>query len=192
MFLLDLFEDDLTTLDQLLSDFESDTVEYKTPKVHKDTHQYKAYRPRNIKGVDHSGNWPQYIRSEKHLRSVLNEVYGSPQLTLEKCIKLFTDHYYKIDEMIVVDLPVKQLEKFKEYDRELVNDWTGKMTKEEHAELMKDIQQNGIQNYGTLSIYEKGGAQYSALLDEGNHRLGIALTLGIPVMPIKFNYGVRK
>jgi len=193
MFLNDLFEDDDDILSDLISSFKD--VGNQTPRpapkrIEDPGSQSTAYRPRKIKGVDHSGSFSQWIRSEKELRGLLNKYFGSPRLTLDNCIRLYTEHNYRIDDSMTLIFPIRQIDQYKEYDRDLVNDYTGKMTADEFEELKKDIQQTGIRDYGVLNVYRLGGAKYSAILGEGNHRLNIAKQLGIPVMPLKFYYGI--
>ena len=62
------------------------------------------------------------------------------------------------------------------------------MTQEEYAELVKDVATNGIQQPGILDIYNLKDGNYEVQLGEGNHRLKIALQLGIEKFPLSFSY----
>jgi len=182
MFLADLFEDDADLIATITKQISATGKRLSLKE--------SALPLRSFPGTDHRGSFAKYIRSTASLSEILAERFGSPSLILDNCIRLYTEYNYKIVDSITVEFPVDQIYKYREYDRKVVNNFTGKMTGEEYAELRSDIEQNGIMNYGVLNIYSKGRADYGVVLGEGNHRLRIAMELGIPVMPLKFYYGI--
>ena len=86
-------------------------------------------------------------------------------------------------------LPISELWTIREYDREMVDGYTGKNSAEEMKELKIDIKKNGIKQHGYISIDRRKNGDVEVLLGEGNHRLQIAKQLGIKEMPIMFTYG---
>lgn len=175
---------DILPLSQLLSDFKTDAPY--TPTLKK-APASKARAPIKIKGVDHN-SFAQWIRSAETLRKVLQEKFGSPKITLENCIWLYTEYNIKIDDFVVLWFPTADVMSFREYDRDIEDGWTGKMSQEEYTDLMQDIQRNGIKNPGILEISNHHGGMYDVKLGEGNHRLRIAGELGLDKFPLSFSY----
>jgi hypothetical protein len=80
----------------------------------------------------------------------------------------------------VFDVPVDFMWKYREFDRcGEDNIWGSKYI----DELSEDIEKNGIKNPITLQIDGNKG-----LIVEGNHRLCIAIKLGIETIPVKILY----
>jgi len=183
----ELLEGDV--LDQLLNDFESDHTEhYMEPETtYAEPGSHTSYRPQRVQGNDQTG-FSQWINSKEEVRQNLQSKLGTPKITLDGCIKLYTDHNIKIDDPVVLWFPTADVAKYKEYDRNMENGWTGKMDQEEYDGLMQDIKANGIKNPGILDITNNGGAEYSVILGEGNHRLKIATELGQELFPLSFYY----
>lgn len=148
----------------------------------------KARPPVKVQGVEHD-SFSDWLRSVEQVRQACQDKLGTPKLTLENCIKLYTEHNLKIDDYVVIHFPTNSVYPFREYDRELdSSDWTGKLTKEEYIELKKSIQEEGIQNPGILEISNFKDGTYEVLLGEGNHRLKAAVALGINAFPLSFYY----
>jgi hypothetical protein len=148
----------------------------------------KAREPVKVKGVEHD-SFSQWIRSKDQVRHALQDKLGTTKASLENCIKLYTEHNIKIDDFVVLQFPTQDVYPFREYDRAIDDkDWTGKMTKDEYEELMQSIQNEGISNPGIIEISNFKDGNYEVILGEGNHRLKIAMELGIKLFPISFYY----
>lgn len=182
-------QEELTSdiLDQLLADFKDvgDNVT-PTPKATKPS-SHTGYRPKRLHGEDHDG-FAQWLRSKEQVRKAINEYYGAPRITLTRCIQLYTLHNIKIDDPVILQFSVKEIKPYREYDRDMQNGWTGKLTQAEYDELSADIKANGITTPVVLVISSEGGAEYTAHLGEGNHRLRIAGELGQELLPLTFSY----
>jgi ParB-like chromosome segregation protein Spo0J len=76
-------------------------------------------------------------------------------------------------------VPVEEIEKYKEFDRETEKKWGSKDNTLE--ELVDDIRENGIKTPITLQIDRDG----NALIVEGNTRLAAAKKLGIKNIPVR-------
>jgi len=175
-------------IDQLLKDFKGvgdDSTSI--PKATIKPSAHKSYRPKRVQGVDHN-SFAQWLRSKEDVRSALQEKLGTPKITLDNCIKLYADYNIKIDDYVVLWFPTGDVKKYREYDRDMQNGWTGKMTQDEYDDLASDIAGNGIKEPGLLIISADGGADYSAYLGEGNHRLRIAEELEHELFSLTFSY----
>ena len=177
-------------LDDILADFPQfrkdlpDTSPRKYPKPQPS----RARQPVKVKGVKHE-SFSQWLRSVEQVRQALQEKLGTPKMSLENCIKLYTEHNIKIDDFVVIEFPPQDVYPFREYDRDIDDKgWTGKMMQDEYTELMKSIQQNGIQQPGSLEISNFKDGNYEVLLGEGNHRLKVAMELGLKRYPLTFYY----
>lgn len=182
-------QEELSTdiIDQLLADFKGvDDSENTVPNATKPT-SHTGWMPKRLWGVDHDG-FSQWLRSKEQVRKALQEVNGNPKITLTRCIQLYTHYNMKIDEPVTMYFPLKDVHPYREYDRDMQNGWTGKLTQGEYDELGADIEKNGIKEPGILHISAEGGANYTAYLGEGNHRLRIAGELGQEMFPLRFWY----
>lgn len=182
-------QEELSTdiLDQLLADFKgSEEHETLIPKATKPT-SHTGYMPKRLHGIDHDG-FSQWLRSKEQVRKALQDQFGKPSITLTRCIQLYTMYNMKIDEPVTLYFPLKDVKKYREYDRDMQNGWTGKLTQAEYDELGADIEKNGIHTPGVLIISVVSGADYAAYLGEGNHRLRIAEELGQELFPLNFSY----
>ena len=83
--------------------------------------------------------------------------------------------------MKIYDIPVDFMWKYREFDRCGDDNLYGKDYIER---LTKDIEENGIKNPITLQIDNGKG-----LIVEGNHRLCIAIKLGLKTIPVKVDLG---
>lgn len=154
----------------------------------------KQRNPHYVKGKKHE-NFAQYIRSEIDLQLDLKKAFGTSKVTLERIIKLFTEHNLKIVDGITVHVNPKDVLRFKEYSRHFDDKgWTGKMTKAEYEKLKADIAKNGIREPARLTITHGPHEDYHIMLGEGNHRLRIAAELGMTEFPIRliYNYTSEK
>ena len=139
-----------------------------------------------IQGIDHN-SFAKWLRSKEEVRKAIQQNLETPKLTLKNCIALFTEYNIKIDDFVVLHFPIDTIYPYREYDREMKDGWTGKMSTEEYTELMKDVNKNGIKEPGLMHVRGKG-ADYEVQLGEGNHRLRVAQKLQIETMPITFSY----
>lgn len=84
-----------------------------------------------------------------------------------------------IDRQKITDVKVKDLIKFKEFERGVRTNPTSYQ-----EELIKDISNNGIINPIILTYNPNTGVAY---ISEGNHRLEAAQLLGLEKVPIRIN-----
>ena len=82
--------------------------------------------------------------------------------------------------MNIFDVPVEFMWKYREFDRCGDDNLYGD---DYINELTKDIQQNGIKK--PIHLYVDTGR---ALIVEGNHRLCIAIKLGLKTIPVQVSY----
>ncbi len=83
--------------------------------------------------------------------------------------------------MMIYDVPVDFMWQYREFDRCGDDNLYGN---EYIEKLTADIKENGIKRPITLKV--DGG---NALVEEGNHRLCIAIKLGLKTIPVQVNYG---
>lgn len=183
-------------IDDILADFPQFRKTGDAPSQPKFTPQPSSARPPiKIQGVEHE-DFSQWLRSISQVRQALQDTMGSPKLSLSNCIKLYTEHNFKIDDYVKIHFPTTAVYPYREYDRDMQparpdrggTGWTGKMTSEEYTDLMKNIEKRGIEFPGLLEIGNGEGGNYKAILGEGNHRLRIALALNIDSYPLTFGY----
>ena len=175
-------------VDDILADFPQFRKERDIKAQPKFTPQpSKARDPVKVQGVEHE-TFSDWLRSVEQVRQACQDKLGTPKLTLENCIKLYTEHNLKIDDFVVIHFKTNTVYPFREYDRDLEDGWTGKLTSEEYKELMKSIQQEGINNPGIIEISNFKDGNYEVILGEGNHRLKAAIALGIDAFPVSFYY----
>lgn len=176
-------------IDDILADFPQFKSRGVDPQPKFTPAPSKARDPIKIQGAEHE-TFSQWLRSVEQVRQACQEKLGSPKLSLQNCIKLYTEHNLKIDDFVVIHFPTSSVYNYREYDRDLDDDgWTGKMTSEEYTTLMKSIQREGISNPGILEIVNRKGGDYEVILGEGNHRLKAAVALQINSFPLTFSYG---
>ena len=167
-------------LDDLVGEF-GDFKETKKPKTIKSNYKpKKAYKPRVTIGVADvpRGDW---IRSERELKKLLNG-----KITLDGIVKLFAKENLKVSDSFIVNLDVKEINKVREYDRDLDSGFTGKSSESEMIELENSIKQYGIKDYAVITMKRYKNGNVGVLLGEVNHRLNIAKKLKLKTMPIKF------
>jgi hypothetical protein len=87
-------------------------------------------------------------------------------------------------------IPTSELSKMREYDRNILPKWPGRM-----GEVTKMIENRGIIADApiimSLGAREQGAETAKALLGEGNHRVTAAQNLGFPAVPARiFNSGL--
>lgn len=99
--------------------------------------------------------------------------------------KYFLNNYKKGVELV----PIRQIEKFAEFDREKQNKW-GK--KDNSIDVLEEeIKQEGIRTPIQLEIgYESGN--YYGLITEGNTRIAVAKRLGLEYIPVRVVKRSRK
>lgn len=183
-------------IDDILADFDLDkeTHDHTVAKCKDDsyskvcknveTYQSKAYPPRVIKGTSDK-MYPDYVRSEAELKAAIKEKLGSTELSVKNIALLYANHDIVPDDSFIVNLRVDDLFEYREYDRDIEHDFTGKMTSQEFAELKRSIEEHGIKHHGILRMV-KEDTDVEVILGEGNHRLKIARELGIETMPVGF------
>lgn len=145
-----------------------------------------AREPIKIQGIDHN-TFAQWLRSKEQVRHAIQKHLETPKMSLKNCIALYTEYNIKIDDFVTLNFPVKSVLPYREYDRDMKNGYTGKMSQNEYTNLMKDISKHGVKEPGILDI-SVNGADYQIQLGEGNHRLRIAEKLGIEKFPLTFSY----
>ena len=139
-----------------------------------------------VKGVSPE-HFAQYVRSKSELIDVLKDKYGKG--SIDHIVRLFAEHNILVADNVEINAPVNELYKYREYDRDMVNGWTGKATQEEYDDLKQQIAAEGIKQAATLDMtrnHDNGNVEVK--LGEGNHRLKIARELGIDTMPLRFYY----
>jgi hypothetical protein len=147
---------------------------------------FEAGRRTTIKGSSDMGSYPVYIRSIAKLKEALKEKYGNPKITLDNIIKLYAEFDMKLtDNLLEFDFPVKDLDRYKEFDRGT----TSNLSDEDMESLKADIKKNGITDYGVFEMRKKRNGDVIAFLGEGNHRLHIAKQLNIRSMKVRLYYG---
>jgi len=179
-------------LDDILADFEpvskaeidkvmkkSDAVlaKYAKPKS-----PYKRYKPRKYSGQKQEG-FSTYVRSQGELKKAIGG-----KVTLDSIIKIFANDNVKVADNFQPMISISELWEIREYDRKMIDGFTGKNTESEMKQLKADIKKNGIKEHGYVSIDRRKNGDVEVLLGEGNHRLGIAKEVGIKEMPIMFSY----
>lgn len=146
----------------------------------------KTYKARKIRGKKVKG-FADYLRTESEVKKVMKEKLGTSKITLDNVIKLFGDFKIKLDERVVLDYDIKEIDKYKEYDR--TRQGGGKNTPEEWDELEASIRKKGIKQHGILNIdRDNNSGSMEVILGEGNHRLAIAKMAKIKKMPLRISY----
>jgi len=162
-------------LDDLVGEF-PDTEEPERPPTAKTTPR-KRYPPRIVhKGTPPEG-YKEYIRHAE-----------SDTMRLQTVVDMFTKANKAFADNVTINVPVKDLHNIREYDREMIDGFTGKNTAEEMAEMEADIKKNGITSAGVVTLNRDKNGTVTAIMGEGNHRLSIAKKLNIPVMPVRIYY----
>jgi hypothetical protein len=156
-----------------------------------DASKYKAYKPRVFKGVKPT-DFSKYIRSLSELRSISKELLGRSEVTLQCIIDLFAIHNYKLADNFTPVLKIADLWKIREYDRDLIDGYTGKNSTKEMEDLKTEFKKHGIMVNGWVRIDRRKNGDVEVLLTEGNHRVKIARELGIKEMPIMFTYSNKR
>ncbi len=129
-----------------------------------------------------------YVRGMEDLKETLQEKFGNSEITVENIANLFALYNIIIVDSIALELDVNDLKQYMEWSRDLVDDWSGKMTTTEFNKLKSDIQQNGIKNYGVLDLRRLSNGDIEVYLGEGNHRMKVALNIGIEKFPVRLYY----
>jgi hypothetical protein len=62
------------------------------------------------------------------------------------------------------------------------------MSSEEFAALKSDIEKNGIKQRGVLDLARQENGDVLAYLGEGNHRMKVAISLGMKKFPVALGY----
>ena len=175
-------------IDDLLGDF--DDVGSDTKSIQKTSgsiYTGKKHKPRSVKGKKPT-DFFDYITSEKELKSLFISKLGTKNITLKGIITLFAVYNMGLRDNITINLPVSEISTVREYDRTIIDGWTGKQSSNDFALLKADIKKNGMKNYGIVDMTRKSGGDIDVILGEGNHRLAIAKELKLKTMPIRFYY----
>jgi len=128
---------------------------------------------------------PYCIESKYELYNVLKDVYGN--ISTDNIIDLYINHDMIVSESIVIDLPINEIFKYREYDRSR-SIYCSKRTPLQFDELYEDIKLNGIKQGGRIRVERINSNKVEVILGEGNHRLSIANQLKLNTMPIVFRY----
>lgn len=149
----------------------------------KDTPKRRRYQPRKFSGTKPESSYPDWVRSESNTKALLDN-----KITLKGVIDLFAHKNIAVSDSVTLDIPVSELYKIREYDRNIKDNSTGTNTKEEYKELLKSIKRTGIQESGVVTIERLRNGNVTAILGEGNHRLRIAKLLKLKTIPIRFKF----
>lgn len=145
------------------------------------------FETRRIRGKVPEG-FVEYLRSPQQVREALLEHYPN-SASFENIVRLFAEHNIAIADNVVLKISPQSLIAFREYSRNSKEGWTGKMYDHEFEQLKADIKENGIKEPGIFYMHRnREDGSVKAYLGEGNHRLRIALELGIVSFPIRFSY----
>lgn len=141
-----------------------------------------------VKGVDTDGYiYPELIYSAQELKKLLKEHYKKSDVTIMNVAKLYAEHNYKLrDNILEFDFPVKELGKYKEWERSPTRN---NYTTFQWEDMVEDIKKNGIHDFGIIGLYKKKNGDVIIRMDEGNHRLAIAEIVGIKKMTMAFHFG---
>lgn len=128
----------------------------------------------------------EYMRSEQDLKKVIKEKYPTSKVTIQRIAELATNYKLMLADNIVIDFKSKDVWPWREYTRDLQGNGDGNTPKQMDA-LRASIKKEGIRDPLMLHIsrMDKGVNVY---LGEGNHRIGLALELGIRTVPVRFYY----
>ena len=177
------FLDDMLAEFEPVSQAEIDKVLKKSDAVLAKHAKQKQFKPRKYSGQKPEG-FSTYVRSQGELKKACGG-----KVTLDNIIKIFANGNVKVADNFTPMISISELWKVREYDRKMVDGFTGKNTESEMKKLKADIKKNGIKEHGHVSIDRRKNGDVEVLLGEGNHRLGIAKEVGIKEMPIMFSYG---
>lgn len=169
-------------LDDLIGDFGNVDIKQKSPIITKKVKPQKKYKPRIYDGVKPT-NFIEYIRSKPELKKLLDG-----KISLNGIINLFAKENKALTDNVIVDINTSEINNIREYDRKIIDGWTGKSTTTEISELESDIKKNGIKNYSVVTIKRLHNGNVSVILGEGNHRLMLAKKLKIKKIPIMFYF----
>lgn len=125
----------------------------------------------------------------KELPGHLKEHFKDSTVSLKSITELFAHHNIALRDSEQLMVPTEQLIHYREFDRKVVDNWTGKMSGEEREELKQNIKEKGFDKtqYLMLTIIREPD-RVEVYLGEGNHRLSIARELNIKKLPLKFHY----
>ena len=125
----------------------------------------------------------EWIRSKSDLSKMLNG-----KLTISKISRLAIDERKVLDERIVIDMPVDEVWRYREYDRARGAVGSNN-TVEQWDALLKSIMKEGIKEPLMISIEMVSNRnQVEVILGEGNNRLWMARMLKIKTVPVRFYY----
>ena len=130
----------------------------------------------------------EYIYSRGDLNKAIKQKLGKIGISIENIVNLFAEHNMVVSDSIEFEFDVKELKQFREYDRKIIQGYTGKRTAEEMAELEADIRKHGITDHSVLVLDRQPNGDVLVHLGEGNHRLALAQKLGIRKMPVRLYY----
>ena len=122
--------------------------------------------------------WPDWIRSENEIIDKFGKKYK-----VEDLAKWAIEDNAQIADNVTLNLQVSDLYKYREYDREIVDGWSGTNTEKEYNEIKDSIKKSGIQSRLVLNMKPKGNSMEISL-GEGNHRLKAAKELKLKTVPV--------
>ena len=171
-------------LDDLVGEFDTDAKD-NTPKVTRVIKPRKRFKPRIFKGTKRTKDnlFVKYIRSTSELKSLLNG-----KITLAGIIDLYANKHLAVADNVTVELSVDEIHGIREYDRDLIDGFTGTNSTSEVKKLLQSIKKSGIKENGWVTLSKLKNGNVTAILGEGNHRINIAKQLKIKNIKIKFIY----
>jgi hypothetical protein len=133
-------------------------------------------------------SFPDYVGSEQQLLAAIKD-HGGTQISVDAIVQLFAKHNFIVSDNVQLDVPTEQVYKYREYDRETKDGFTGTNTQEQYEKIKQDIQDSGIKEPLMLRLGRKrGDGTVHVYLGEGNLRLRIARELKIKQVPLRFYY----
>jgi len=115
----------------------------------------------------------------------VNSIWPGRKFDLETIIEMYSYHQISLSERTVIKAKPATIYPYREFDRSERSN----RSDDEVARLKKDIQANGIKEAVTIHMSRnKQTGDTEAWLDEGNHRLLIAMDLKLRTVPTRFTY----
>lgn len=132
----------------------------------------------------------QYIRGKGTLDEIIRLRAQKFDNLVDSVIYLFAKYNYLVaDSLGAFDVDTQASYRYREYNRDIQNDFTGKLHRDEYEELKQSIADKGILEPLRLKLIRLHPTNsIEVYVGEGNHRLKIAKELNLPTVPVVFNY----
>lgn len=135
-------------------------------------------------------NFREYVRSEGELKRTVKEKLGyAGKIKIEHIAELYAKYRIAVADNVEFEFDTDDVYKYREFDRKLVDGWTGSRDAGEIEELEKSIKASGIKQHVYIRMErDNETGSTDVYLGEGNHRLSIARKLGIKKMPVRIYF----